>query len=469
MNLVKALKTSMQLCALSTVAFLPLTAAQSANPSPGFEQVAEIAIPAVVSIRVSATPQGGGLHQNPSSPYDSFTDEFWHRFFGMQPRNGLHRPAPVQGQGSGFLVSPDGYIVTNSHVVREANKIEVALTDGRELPAKLVGEDRNTDIAIIKVEGEHFPFLNLGQSNDLRVGQWVVAVGNPLGLQASLTVGVVSATGRNDLNITTVEDFIQTDAAINKGNSGGPLLNLEGEVIGMNTAIASSTGGYMGIGFSIPSSMVGHIMDQLIAHGSVTRGFLGVTLQPVDQDLAAAFNLEQVEGALISEVGSGSPAEQAGLQQGDVILGYQGKRANNLASVRNAVSLIRPGNKIPLTIKRQGRIFEVEVTVGAHPDNATAIGALATPMGFEVDALTPEVAHRFGYTNDKGVVITRVQRGSTAEAAGLKQGQLIVAVNQKRVAEPAEFHKEVQQNKGDRILLLLKQGHLSRFVTLKVK
>ncbi|SCA63636.1 Probable periplasmic serine endoprotease DegP-like [Chlamydiales bacterium SCGC AG-110-P3] len=445
----------------------PVAAATSQTANIGFEHVAKTAIPAVVSIRVTGpdrtapqNPMGQGLQSN---------DEFWQRFFGMRPQGTPSPTQPVIGQGSGIIVSPDGYVVTNNHVVRDAKEIKVVLTDGREFMATLVGQDQNTDIAIIKIKSTNLPYLTLGNSQNLAVGQWVVAIGNPLGLQASLTAGVVSATGRNDLHINTVEDFIQTDAAINRGNSGGPLLNLAGEVVGINTAIASNTGGYMGIGFAIPSNMVANIMDQLIAHGCVTRGFMGVTLQAIDRELADAFRLEKVEGVLVAEVVTGSPAETAGIQQGDVILSHNGKAVSNLSSIRNAVSLMTPGTEVKLTVKREGSISEVALTVGTHPDNICTSSGRPSRTGFEVQPMTPALAHRLGYVNDEGVLISGVHLGGPAEAAGLSEGQLIVAVNQKKISTPGEFYRELDRTENDRLLLLVKQGRYSRFVSLRLR
>jgi len=451
-------------------------AAWSETPSNrGFEEVAKTSIPAVVSIRVSEnlqniTPYGGDTPRGQPEQFDPF-EEFWHRFFGITPRGHGSQQPPKIGQGSGFLVSPDGYILTNSHVVRSASEINVILTDGREFEATLVGYDQNTDVAIIKIEGDDFPHLTLGNSEALEVGQWVVAVGNPLGLQASLTVGVVSAKGRDNLHITDIEDFIQTDAAINRGNSGGPLLNLDGEVIGINTAIATNTGGYMGIGFAIPSNIVSNVMDQLINTGKVTRGFLGVTLQHIDKELADAFGLEKIEGALIADVIEGSPAEKAGLRQGDVIVEYNGAPVNNLSSIRNAVSLMAPGKDIALTVKREGKTFPITVKIGSHPNNQQIASEISSKVNFDVTGLTPEIAQQLGYVNDKGVIIANVVPGSTAELAGLRRGQLIVAVNQKKISSPEEFYKELETsaNGNKRVLLLVKQGQYTRFVSLRMK
>ena len=322
-----------------------------------FSSVAKQASPAVVFVKVEinasdnqnfGVPEG----QSPTLPYN---DEFLQRFFGFQGKP--QQPQPQIGQGSGFIVSADGYIMTNAHVVKGADKIEVTLNDGEVKIATLIGADPHTDVAIIKIDTKNSPYLKLGDSESLEVGEWVVAIGSPFQLQASVTKGIVSAKGRQGLNITDLEDFIQTDAAINPGNSGGPLLDLDSNVIGINTAIVSRSGGYMGIGFAIPSNMAKNVMDQIIKKGSVTRGFLGVSLQPVDKEIAAGFNLSKVEGVLISGIEKGSPAEKAGLQQGDIILEYNDKPIKSLQTFRYDISLMNPESKVNLKIIRKGKLI----------------------------------------------------------------------------------------------------------------
>jgi serine protease Do len=367
------------------------------------------------------------------------------------------------------LVSADGYILTNCHVVKGADKIEVTLNDGEVQKATLVGTDPSTDLAVIKIEGKDLPFLKLGDSEALDVGEWVIAIGSPFQLQASLTVGVVSAKGRQGLNITDLEDFIQTDAAINPGNSGGPLLDLDGKVIGINTAIVSRTGGYMGIGFAIPSNMAKNVMDQLIKTGSVTRGFLGVYLQPIDKDIAAGFNLPKVEGALVSGVEKDSPAEKAGLEQGDIILEYDGKPIKSAQAFRYDVSMLGPGQKIELKVNRKGKILNISVILGSAANKAAPI-VISQKLGIEVENITPDLARKLGYTEgEEGVVISKVKPGSPAGMAGLRPGCLIQAVNHKKVATTSDYESvlsESAQNK--RILLLVRQGKLTRFYSIRL-
>ncbi len=371
-----------------------------------FTAVAKQCTPAVVFIRADGTEEPADNERQQSDP---FTDEFFQRFFGSPAKP--NKKSPQTNQGSGFCVSSDGYIITNAHVVSGANRITVSFDSGRELEATLIGADSHTDIAVLKVEGKDFPCLLLGNSDAIEVGEWVVAIGSPFQLQASLTVGVVSAKGRQDLQITDLEDFIQTDAAINPGNSGGPLINLEGEVIGINTAIVSRSGGYMGIGFAIPSNMAKNIMNQIIDKGSVTRGFLGVSLQPVDKDIAEAFKLERAEGALVSEVVKGSPADKAGIKQGDIIIEYNGIPVKALGAFRNEISLTSPGSTVKLKINRKGKILAINVPLGTANDSLATSGACMQKLGIDVENLNPDFRKQLGYSKlEEGVVITKVKR-----------------------------------------------------------
>ncbi len=461
----------------------PLFAAEGANrecvcspeqTSKAFTSVAKKAMPAVLFIKVqTCTPEQeeyGGANPYGQNPFDYFGDDFLNRFFGS-PRgsNQPSKPTPQLSQGSGFLVSADGYIMTNAHVVKGADKITVVLNDGREMDATLVGADPHTDIAVIKIEGKDFPYINFGDSEQIDVGEWVVAIGSPFQLEASLTVGVVSARGRQNLRITDLEDFIQTDAAINPGNSGGPLLNLKSEVIGINTAIVSRSGGYMGIGFAIPSNMAKGIMDQLIDKGVVTRGFLGVSLQPIDKDIADAFNLAKPEGALISEVVKDSPADKAGLKQGDIVIEYNQMAVKSLQCFRKDISLMSPGTNITLKVNRKGQILTIPVTLGSASDNIATDG-LVQKIGLEIENLTPEIAKQLGYTiKDDGIVITKVKPGSPAALAGLRPGFIIQAVNHRKVTSVSDFNDAVNQMENKRILFLIRQGNLTRFYSIKVE
>ena len=446
-----------------------------------FTEVAKKAIPAVVSIKIKSStkpkttnPWGGGSDEDSA---DLFSDDFFRRFFGLpkeeESPNNL-RQAPVVSQASGFIVSSDGFVLTNSHVVADATEIMATLNDGREFVCKVIGQDPNTDIAVIKIDATNLPFLTLANSDHLKVGQWAIAIGTPLGLQASLTVGVISATGRNNLDLARIEDFIQTDAAINRGNSGGPLLNLNAQVVGMNTAIFTnmSNGGYMGIGFAIPSNMIAHVMNELISTGKVTRGFLGVIMQQMDNNLAKAFNLDKIEGVLVAEVSKDSPAEKAGIHQGDIILKYNNQQVTNIAVLRNAVALMQPGSHITLSVLRDKKLLEIPVDVGTFPSEVIKDKQEATKenkYGFSVQELTQEQLKASSDKGLKGVVIASIQPESPAAWAGLKKGTIIFAVNQKKITSVAEFNKALDSlEKGKPLLLLVKQGETVRFVSLQV-
>lgn len=330
-----------------------------------FRAVAKKAIPAVVAIKVSgkrANSFFGGIDQD-----SSFDDNDLFNFF-MQPRRNS-RAQSVSGQASGVIVKPDGYILTNSHVVHGMDSITVQMTDGREFTAKVLGDDPNSDLALIKIDGKDLPFLTLGNSDEVEVGQPIAAIGNPFGLQGTLTTGVVSAKSRNNLDIVKNEDFIQTDAAINQGNSGGPLVTLDGEIIGINSAIATNgSSAYMGIGFAIPSNIAKNIMDEILSDGKVTRGYMGVTLQPMDYNLAQSFGLHRVEGALVNSVLKGSPAEKAGIKVEDIVLKYNGRPVDNAATLRNAINMMKPGTKVILTVLRAEKQLELPLVVGNLTD-----------------------------------------------------------------------------------------------------
>lgn len=443
--------------------------------SPDFVSVAKKAIPAVASIKVELRRPIAKKYY--SSPFEeeetpeSFQDEFWRRFFNSSKKTQEKEPNPIEvGQGSGFLVTPDGYILTNNHIVQDASKILVTLINGREYEAKVIGNDSATDVALIKIDGEGLPFLSLGNSSALDVGQWVAAVGNPLGLNATMTIGIISAIDRTNLGLTQIEDFIQTDAAINRGNSGGPLLNLSGEVVGINTAIATQTGGYMGIGFAIPSNLAANIMDQLIKNGSFIRGYMGVHLQQIDHDLATAFGLEEVKGALISQVAKNSPADKAGLKSGDIILKYNGQEVKNVAELRNKMSLMKPTENALLAIKRQDKILDIGLIVATHPKSEiTADIKDLGSFGVQVKELTGDLARSLGYADEKGVIVAVVDQGSSAAMAGIKRGSLILSVNQKDIMTPSEFYNAVKNSDPKKpLLLLIRQGEVNQYISLKM-
>lgn len=438
-----------------------------------FRGVARKAIPAVVSIKVQTKKKTSALSDDSyQDPFDFFGgngNDLW-KFFGLPKRGESTRSQPLVGQGSGVIVSSDGYILTNSHVVNEMDSINILLNDGREFPAKVLGQDTDSDLALIKIDALELPYLTLGDSDELEVGQWVAAIGNPFGLQATLTAGVVSAKSRNNLDIVPYADFIQTDAAINRGNSGGPLLTLDGEVIGINTAIATNaSSGYMGVGFAIPSNMAKHVMDEILSDGKVTHGFLGVGLQSIDYHLAQAFGLKKVEGALVTNVLKDSPAEKAGLQTEDIIIAYNGRPVENAATLRNAVYMMKPGTQIKLTILRKDQQIEVPVSVGHSEENPTTISTTQkNQLGIEVENLTSEIARSFGYAEEQGVIISKVNPNGVAAMAGLKKGALILSVNRNKVTNVNDYNKAVAETPKDRpVLLQVKQGDNYLYISLQ--
>lgn len=440
--------------------------------SKAFTGIAKTAMPATVFLKTTfCSPQ----QDDYMSPFDFQGNDFFERFFGAPFGRQGQPQQPATASGSGFFISPDGYIVTNYHVIKEAKQITAVLGDGREFSATVKGSDPRTDLAVLKIEGDGFPFLKFGDSDGLEIGEWVVAIGNPFALESSLTVGVVSAKGRQDLGLAAFEDFIQTDAAINPGNSGGPLLNLHGDVIGVNTAIMTRSGGYMGIGLSIPSKMVQHITDQIIQGGVVKRAYLGVLLQPVDKELAEAMSMEKQEGILISDVVKGSPAEKAGLKQGDIILAYDNKPIKNMTKFRNEIAMMPPGASITLTILRSGKKMQVTASMGSQSEGEAVSAEVIQKLGLDIENLTPEFASRFGYSSDMGgVVITRIKPGSIAAAAGLRPSFVITGVatdwnDPKKVRNVDEF-EEALKTLGTKkyIILIIRHQNYQRYYTLKI-
>ena len=436
--------------------------------SKAFSEIARQAMPAVVFIKVEKKIKVE------TSPFDFFgQDPFFKHFFGpffpFQPP----KQYKEKGLGSGFIISQNGYILTNNHVVQGADKITVRLHDGREFKAKIIGTDPNTDVALIKINADNLPVLPLGDSDKLEVGEWVMAIGNPFGLSYTLTVGVVSAKGRSNVGITDYEDFIQTDAAINPGNSGGPLINIKGEAVGINTAIFTRSGGYMGIGFAIPINMVKSIEKQLIEKGEVTRGYLGVMIQNLTPDLRESFGLKENEGVLISDVIEGSPAEKAGLKRGDVVIQFNGKKVKDVSEFRNMVALTPPGTKVKILVMRNGKRREFKVVLGNLKKATLAVASkseILKKLGFSVQNLTKDLAEQFGYSRKKGVLIDKVIPGSPAYQAALEPGMLILEVNRVPVRNIGEFFKALRKSrKSGKVLLLVYDGEYTRYVILSMK
>ena len=436
-----------------------------------FVEAAKRAQPGVVSVKSrlkksSAKWQG----DNEASPFGP--DEFWERFFGMPaPDQRPQQQRPRFAYGSGFIVSPDGYVLTNNHVVEQADSVTITLPDGKEYSAKVIGTDPSTDIAVVHIDATDLPALTLADSSLVEVGEWVLAVGNPFGLQESVTAGIISAKGRSDLDIVRVEQFFQTDAAINMGNSGGPLVNLHGDVIGMNTAIASNNGGHMGIGFAIPSNLLSEVMQTLIKFGRVTRGYLGVALQRVDADIATAIGLDKPQGALVSEVLPSSPAEKAGLLSGDVILELGGKKLDSLGALRGAVTLMKPGDEAVMTIRRNGENMTITAIVAENPEGTGQdASSIEEVTGLMLEPITAELAKRYNLDAKTGLLIVRIDPESQAYQTGLRNGHVILAVNGHSVATVDDFARIVQStSSGGRLLLQVKIGQTIRFVPLTIE
>jgi serine protease Do len=446
------------------------TIARAAETGNAFTLVAKKAMPAVVYIEVEKEIAGNVRQfQHYNDPFDFFGDDFMRRFFGPQPhqRQPQRRRFRQQGAGSGFIITKDGYILTNSHVVGDADRIRVKLHDGRTLEAELVGSDPKSEVAVIKIDAKDLPTVELGESADLEIGEWVIAIGNPFGLTETLTVGVVSAKGRA-IGLADYEDFIQTDAAINPGNSGGPLLDIEGKVIGINTAIYSQSGGYMGIGFAIPIDMARAIKDQLVENGHVARGYLGVYIQEIDDELAEAFDLGDSSGILVTDVEKDGPAEKAGLKPDDIILEANGEAVESVTAFRNEISANGPDKKVELRIRRNGKEQTITATTGALPGSdieESDIAEAIEQIGIEVEALTRESANQLSVERDAGILIRHVHPGSPAAHAGLRPGAIIVSVNLNRISNMKAFEEAMRdaQESGRAVLKIL-AGNAHRYI-----
>lgn len=432
--------------------------------------------PSVVNIystKVVKARQGQGLspfHNNQEIP------ELFKKFFDFPDQ----QQAPPQEQksqslGSGVIISSDGYIVTNNHVVEEAEEIKVRCTNHEEYDAKIIGRDPKTDVALIKIEPRNgLTFIQFGNSDKLRVGEWVVAIGNPFGFENTVTAGIVSGKGRT-IGGGPYENFIQTDASINMGNSGGPLFDLNGDLVGINTAIFSRTGGNIGLGFAIPVNMVKNVVDQLKDHGKVTRGWLGVMIQHVTAELAEKFGLDRPIGALVGEVMKDSPAAKAGIKQGDVIIKFMGKEVSSMSTLPSLVAQTSVGTKAELTVIRDGKKQKINVKIGKldeeHIDSGSAKGeSISRKLGLTVQEITPELAQTLGIEEQKGLIISNVEANSPAATAGISRGEIILEVNQKPVTYIKEFREMTSKIKpGENILLLTKKGEHTRFVVVKNK
>ncbi len=435
----------------------------SAAPAPDFAAMAEQLRPAVVNISTAKTvkPRSPAF-RGPQQPGRDLFEEFFERFFRDLPQ----APHQERSLGTGFVISADGYILTNAHVVNGADEIKVKLSDGRVFAGTVRGVDTKLDLALIKIDaGQKLPVASLGDSDKLRIGEWVMAIGNPFGLEQTVTVGIVSAKGRV-IGAGPYDDFIQTDASINPGNSGGPLFNVQGEVVGINTAIVA---GGQGIGFAIPVNMAKQIIPQLRDAGKVTRGWLGVMVQPLSEELAKSFGLDRVRGALVSEVVKGSPAERGGIRRGDVILSFDGQLIDERNDLPKIVAVTPVGKTVKTLVFRDGKERELKVEVGKlaeEGDRQTAPGEAGGKLGLVVNELTPELARRHGFAPEsRGVLIATIDPGSSAANANLRPGDLIVEVDGREVASVEAFEAATGRAAKGSVLRLLVQRRDTLFYT----
>jgi len=436
--------------------------------SSALDEVAETAGPSVVNISTTTTIT---MEQNPFG--DMFNDPLFRKFFGDgNSKPGQKRKQKSSALGSGVIVSENGYILTNNHVVQGADEIKIVLSDKREFKGKIVGSDPKTDLAVVKIDAKDLPTIQIGSSGKLKTGDVVLAIGNPFGLNQTVTMGIVSAVGRSNVGIADYEDFIQTDAAINPGNSGGALVNTSGQLVGINTAIFSTSGGYMGIGFAIPTDMAKAVMDSIIKNGKVIRGWLGVSIQNITPDLAKSLGIKETTGALVSGVMKDSPAEKAGLRRGDIITELDGKAVEDSRLLRNMVADNAPGKTVTLTVLRKDKKELLQVILGEFQDNKVAKKA---DFDFEnilknvvVQDLTPNLRERLDISADiTGVVVAQIGQDNPALNA-LQQGDVILEVERKPVANVKEYSELVSKiGPKDGVLMLIYRDGATIFITLR--
>ncbi|HKS90197.1 MAG TPA: DegQ family serine endoprotease [Stellaceae bacterium] len=448
---------------------------ETSIPLPSLAPLVERVQPAVVNISSQLSEQAAAADQSgQESDQNSPFDQFMRRFFEKRGLPQFHRR--VMALGSGFIIDPSGYVVTNNHVIGNATKVTVILQDNTRHPAKIIGHDDKTDLALLKIDAkEKLPFVTWGNSDDAKVGDWVMAVGNPFGLGGTVTAGIVSALGRN-INEGPYDDFIQIDAPINRGNSGGPTFNLSGEVIGINTAIYSPSGGSVGIGFAVPSNTAKHVVEQLKEHGHVTRGWLGVAVQNLTPTIAKSFgiNAEQPHGALVAAVTPDSPAAKAGLKQGDVITEAGGHPINTVHDLPRLVAAAPIGKKLDLKVLRAGKTMTLTPTIAQMPENLEQMAQVpaaereTAALGLSLSAISPELRSKYSIPKDvTGVVVSKVAGDSAAAELGIRAGDVIESIDQKPAGTPTQAASELQQAaaKGSILLLLNRQGR-SQFVGL---
>lgn len=458
---------------ISLLLSVPVSAYAGAAPD-SFADLAKRLGPTVVNIYTTQTVKAPAQQMFPGM--EGLPEQF-RKMLPQLPHGGTlpQRELKKNSLGSGVIISADGYILTNNHVVQEADEIRVTLATYEGYEAELIGRDAKTDLALIKIKPKgDLPYVLFGDSEILQVGDWVMAIGNPFGLEQTVTAGIVSAKGRAISN-ETYGNFIQTDASINPGNSGGPLFNLKGEMVGVNTAIYSQSGGNIGIGFAIPVNMAKNVVSQLKEHGKVVRGWLGVMIQEVSQELAKKFGLERPIGALVGEVVPDSPAAKANLKEGDVIIGVNGKEISLMTMLPAIIAQIPVGEKAELLVVRNGEQKKIEVVIAKlEEDEQASEGGQESDKGRElglaVQAITPDLAESLGIEDSKGLIITNVEPGSPASAQGLKRGDVIVEINRSPVSSLDEYNRIIDDmEKNDTILLLVKRDRHTRFVVLKKK
>lgn len=435
---------------------------------PSFSDLVETLKPSVVNISTTGVmKRGGQLSPYGRSPFgkENPFGEFFERFFGDIPE----REFKQKGLGSGFIISEDGYVVTNNHVVERADDIEVILENGNKYKAEVIGKDPKTDIALLKISSEQkLQAVKMGNSDNLRIGDWVIAIGNPFGLGHTVTAGIVSAEGRV-LGMGSYDDFIQTDAPINPGNSGGPLFNLSGEVVGVNTAIIVSG---QGIGFSIPSNLTKNIIEQLKQTGMVVRGWLGVVIQQITPEIAEGLDIKDMKGVLVADVTAGGPAEQAGIKRGDIIVDFNGKEINEVTELTSTVAQMAPNSQADVKVLREGKETKFNVKIGKLPENveASAEEELKEELGIAAQEINPQIASRFNLGNQTGVVITDIKRGSIADQAGLKPGDVILEISRKQISSIDDYRNAVKElEKGKSALFLVKRGENTIYIGIKVE
>ncbi len=473
--------------AMAIVFFAGSSAAFARSGPESFADLAEKVMPAVVNISASTTVDASKQRATPNiprgTPFDDLFEEFFKRRGQGQGQGEGMRPRRSASLGSGFIVDATGIVITNNHVIGDANDITVILHDGTRLKAEIVGKDAKVDLAVLKVKSDKpLPAVKLGDSDKLRVGDWVIAVGNPFGLGGSVTAGIVSARGR-DIGSGSYDDYIQTDAAINKGNSGGPLFNSDGEVVGINTAILSPSGGSVGIGFAVPTSQATPVIDQLRQFGETRRGWLGVRIQNVDDTTAEALGLDKARGALVAGVEDSGPAKPAGIEVGDVIIRFDGKDVKDTRDLPRLVAVTPVGKAVDVVVMRKGKEVTKKVTLGRLEDGEKTIGAdkgkpgkpqTAESLGLKLSSLTPETRAQFNIKDDvKGVLITGINDDSAAAEKPIRPGDIIVEVGQEAVTSPADVSKRIEAVKKDgkkSVLLLISNGQGDvRFVALPLK